>query len=125
MTATERAKEWFRKPHGVIKAVEATKIVHDLLAECERLKSKVEDAQKYCADDPANGQCKGMMRCKELEADARVMAEAVVKHHEIQQRRDIECLCFSSENCDCYDFINPCTCPACGVARKYLGGENG
>jgi hypothetical protein len=131
VTAIERAKEWFRKPHGVMKAVEATKIVHDLLAECEGLKEEIAgfpnvQALRVCMLETADENDR-------LKADARVMAEAIGEFESlIAQSSGVDGLHLNGDIAPWGDlhgdgrysaWLSQLSA-ACEVGRKYMGGEN-
>jgi hypothetical protein len=107
MTATE-IRELIEHPLNCFpeKALEA---IRDLLAECERLR---EDACHQCVSDVGTAE----LQITKLQADCRVMAEAVING----SMSVFTCTCGNINSCTC-----DCTCPACEVAKKYMGGENG
>ena len=98
MNATERASIFLKQNP---RAGRARTIIRDLLAECERLKTELLVSEAYV--NPLEG---GDAH-RHLEADCRVMADAVIKDH---KKTDDEL----------WEGIKPCTCPACEVAKKYI-----
>jgi hypothetical protein len=72
------------------------------------------------------------LHTKQLQSDCRVMAEAVKQDHASKctyPGGEPHCLWDEDENCAVHEkkegcrYWKSCTCPACEVGRKYMGGE--
>ena len=90
---------------------------------CEAILSLIEKERRERVDDNANF-TEEVMRLEAentaLKATAAQLARAVITEHVQRVAQNIDCQCFRSDNCNCYDDIPECECVDCAKAREVL-----